>query len=76
MEPERGELMKITLKALRVNAEMTQEIAAEKLGITSRTLKNWESYSSFPTAPQLMKICTVYGCDIGDIFFPEVLTKS
>lgn len=68
--------MKISLKALRVNAEMTQEAAAEKLNITARTLQNWESYSSFPTAQQLMKICAVYGCEIGDIFLPDALAKS
>ena len=68
--------MKITLKALRVNANMTQESASKALNITVRTLQNWESYETFPTAQQLLRICDIYNCEIGDIFLPSVLAKS
>ena len=34
---------KITLKAARVNAEMTQDEAAGFLGKTKQTIVNWES---------------------------------
>lgn len=68
--------MKVTLKALRVNAEMTQDEAAYKLNISTKTLQNWENNVTFPTAQQLMKVCSIYGCGIGDIFFPESLAKS
>ena len=65
--------MKITLKALRVNADMNQETAANRLHITVKTLQNWESYTTFPTALQLLEIFNVYGCEIGDIFLPNKL---
>lgn len=68
--------MKITLKALRVNRDLTQEAAADKLNITIRTLQNWEDYKTFPNGPQLVKICSVYGCELTDIFLPEVLDKT
>lgn len=68
--------MKISLKALRVNAEMTQEAAAEKLGVTTKTLQNWESYTTFPTVLQLVKVCDAYGCEMSDIFLPDTLAKS
>lgn len=68
--------MKISLKALRVNADMTQEAAAEKLNVSKKTLQNWENNATFPTAQQLMKVCSVYGCELGDIFFPAWLAKS
>ena len=68
--------MKISLKALRVNADMTQESASKALNITTRTLQNWENYETFPTAQQLMKICEVYDCEISDIFLPTILAKS
>ena len=68
--------MKIKLKALRVNADMTLDIAAEKLNVTVRTLQNWESYTTFPNTLQLAKICDVYGCTFDDIFLPDILTKS
>lgn len=68
--------MKITLKALRVNRDLTQEEAAERLNITSRTLQNWEDYKTFPNGPQLIQICNLYGCELKDIFLPEVLGKT
>lgn len=68
--------MKISLKALRVNADMNQETAAKKLNITVKTLQNWESYTTFPTALQLMNICSIYGCEMTDIFLPNTLAKS
>ena len=68
--------MKISLKALRVNADLNQEAAASKLNITVKTLQNWESYVTFPTALQLMNICKIYGCEMTDIFLPDKLAKS
>ncbi len=65
--------MKISLKALRVNRDMSQSKAAEALGVTKRTVQNWESYKTFPTAQQLLKICSVYECELGDIFLPSKL---
>ena len=68
--------MKITLKALRVNRDLTQEQAASALNITARTLQNWEDYKTFPNGPQLVRICDLYGCELKDIFLPDVLVKT
>lgn len=68
--------MRITLKALRVNKDIGQTEAAKALSVSIKTLQNWEKYITFPTGPQLVKICRLYGCDLDDIFFPEELAKS
>lgn len=68
--------MKIKLKALRVNKEMSQADAAVALGISLKTLQNWESYTTFPNAIQLMKICETYECGLDNIFLPDKLAKS
>lgn len=68
--------MKISLKALRVNANLNQAEAAKSLGITDKTLQNWESYTTFPDVGQLMGICRLYGCELNDIFLPDKLAKS
>lgn len=68
--------MKITLKALRVNKDLTQEEAAKALNVTSKTIQNWESYVTFPTGKQLVEICRIYECGLDDIFLPEALAKS
>lgn len=61
--------MAMTLKAIRVNLGLDQEEAAEKLGIKSRTLSNWENAKTFPNAPQIARIERVYGVHYEDINF-------
>ena len=68
--------MKIKLKALRINKDMSQAQVAEALGITVRTLQNWESYTTSPTAMQLVKLSELYECGLDNIFLPDELTKS
>ena len=63
--------MKICLKALRVNADLTQEEAAKIIGVTKATILNWENNNTSPTGTQLMKICAAYNCEIEDIFLPD-----
>ena len=68
--------MKIKLKALRINKDMSQAQVAKALGITVRTLQNWESYTTSPTAMQLVKLSELYECGLDNIFLPDELAKS
>ena len=52
---------KITLSAARVNAGYSQKEAAELLGISNKTLCNWENGKTFPDQPMIEKICKLYG---------------
>ena len=60
---------KITLKAARVNAGFTQKEAAKALGISNKTLVNWEKGVSFPKADMVDKICALYGVNYDNIIF-------
>ena len=63
--------MKISLKAARVNANMTILEAAEKLGIGKDSLINWEKEPWNISALYQRKISEVYGLPIDMInFFP------
>ena len=68
--------MKVSIKALRVNVGLSQQEAADKIGVAPRTLQNWENGVTYPTAVQLVSICSAYGCTMADISLPIVLTKS
>ena len=52
---------KITLRAARVNAGYSQKAAAELLGVSNKTLCNWENGKTFPYQPMIEKICNLYG---------------
>ena len=52
--------MQITLKAARMNKQLTQRDAAARIGVTSDTIGNWERGKSFPDAMQIKRIEEVY----------------
>ena len=54
-------MFKITLEAARVNAGLSQKIAAQRLNISNTTLGKWEKGESFPTADKIPEICDLYG---------------
>ena len=68
--------MQMTLKAARVNARMTQREVCDVLNVAVSTLIRWEQDETFPTAPQLKKLCELYHCNMDDISIPETLTIS
>ena len=61
--------MKITLKAARVNKNLTQPEAAEKLGIAVDTLVQWEKGRTFPDAPMIDKMTGLYGVTYDELNF-------
>lgn len=68
--------MKVSLKALRVNANLNQSQVAKELGINPATIISWESYKTFPDIAQLNRLCNLYSCTMDDVFVPEYLAKS
>ena len=60
---------KLTLKAARVNAGMTQAEAAEKIGVSTNTLCAYERGTTFPDVRVLKRIEDVYGVEYKNIIF-------
>lgn len=67
--------MKISLKAARVNAGLTQAQAAAKAGKNKMTISNWENGKNPIDSFSLEKLCTIYGVTIEDIFLPSKLAS-
>ena len=66
--------MNISLKAARVNAELRQCDAAEKLSVDKATIINWEKGRSAPRADQLRSLSELYGVPMDYIFLPTKTT--
>lgn len=60
--------MKLSMKAARVNAGMTQTELAEKLGVAESTLINWEKGRTTPNVKQLRQFCEIVGMPEDIIF--------
>ena len=63
--------MKMTLKALRVNADMTQKETAERLGISVSTLMFWEQGKRYPNVKDIQKIEKLFNVNYDDIIFQD-----
>lgn len=61
----------ITLKAARVNAGKTIKETARNIGISDRTLVNYESGQSVPNHLMAQKLATFYGIPLDRIFFGQ-----
>ena len=69
-------MSKITLKAARVNANLSQMEAAKMLKIAPSTLRNWESGKTFPRQDQIVALCQLYGVAYDNIFFGATFALS
>ena len=61
--------MKITLKAARVNAGLTQSEVVRELGITKGTLINYEKYRTIPDIETAKAMASLYGQSVNDLIF-------
>lgn len=61
--------MRVSIRAARVNAGLTQTAFAAKIGVSPRTVQHWESGISSPRADMMPKICNVLSCNVEDIIF-------
>lgn len=62
--------LKISLRAARVNAGMTQEEVAKVVGKGKQTIVNWENGKTAIPAVELQKLCNLYKMPLDYIFLP------
>lgn len=69
--------MKIKLNAARVNAGLTQEDVAKRLGKSKNTIVSWEKGKSSPDIETGKALAKLYGVSVNDlIFLPNDCTLS
>lgn len=61
-------MYKVTLKAARVNAGLSQRDAAQALSVSRNTIINWESGETSPSAGQFKELCNLYKVPMDNIF--------
>ena len=61
--------IKISLRAARINANLTLIEAAKKLGINKSTLIKWEKHSGQVTANNQLRLSSLYKIPVDNIFF-------
>lgn len=62
--------IKLTLAAARINAGYSQQEVAEKLGISTASLTNWERGVTKPKEPTILGLASFYGVPRESISVP------
>ena len=61
--------LKLSLRAARINANLTLIEAAKKLGVNKSTLIKWEKHSGQVTANNQLRLSSLYKIPVDNIFF-------
>jgi len=57
------------LKKLRKNKKMSQEILAEKIGVSRQSIYNWENNLAIPKITDILLICDIFGCELNFLIY-------
>lgn len=68
--------LKISLKAARINAGLTQEAVAAMLKKSKVTIINWEKGKTSIDKGNFDALCRLYSVDEENIFLPSIAIKS
>lgn len=68
--------MKYTLKELRAKHNMTQEMAAEKLGVSTQTYNAWEQDFGRVKTRNANKVAKLFDVKLDEIFFTSELENK
>lgn len=68
--------LKISLKAARINAGLTQEAVAAMLKKSKVTIINWEKGKTSIDKGNFDALCRLYSVDEDNIFLSSIATKS
>ena len=55
------------LRSHRERCKMTQELVAEKIGVSRQAVSKWESGAAEPSTSNLIKVARLYGADPADL---------
>lgn len=55
------------LKILRKSKKMSQEVLAEKVGVSRQSVSKWEIGDAYPEMPNILALCTIFNCEITDL---------
>lgn len=67
-------MAKITLEAARVNAKLTQEELAQKMGVSRQSVFDWENGKREMKPAYLYMFCGITGFTEDDILLPKIIT--
>ena len=66
----------MAFKNARIKAHLTQQEAAEKIGVHQTAIAAWETGRARPRTAKLIKVCEIYGYTLEELLSPETSTEA
>ena len=61
------------LKIFRKSNKMSQEVLAEKLGVTRQSVSKWEVGDAYPEMSNIVALCSIFHCNINDLINDNIV---
>lgn len=60
------------LKNIRKQKNISQEILAEKVGVSRQSVSKWECGEAYPTMDNIIKLCKIFNCKINNLVHDDL----
>ena len=60
------------LKKYRKNNKMSQEVLAEKVGVSRQSVSKWETGDAYPEMNNILELCKIFNCKINDLVHKDM----
>ena len=60
------------LKRVRKMRKISQEVLAEKLGVSRQSISKWETGENYPSMTNIMCLCTIFKCNINELVHEDM----
>lgn len=61
------------LYKLRKNANMSQELLAEKLDVSRQSISKWENGNAYPEMNRILELCKIFHCNINELINENII---
>lgn len=61
------------LKLLRKNNKISQEVLADKIGVTRQSVSKWEVGDAYPEMSNIIALCAIFHCNINDLINDNIV---
>ena len=61
------------LKIFRKNSKMSQEVLAEKIGVSRQAVSRWEVGEAYPEMSNIVALCSIFRCNINDLINDNIV---
>ena len=64
------------LRQLRKSKNISQEVLAQKVGVSRQSVSKWETGEAYPEMNNILALCTIFHCNINDLVNDNIIDQN